>query len=142
MWYWLDLGDPTQDWSDQWTDYLKPYNFCKKHFFQKCLVSEIFDWSEIFYSPCIHTYICIQGVPFEASDVIISQIICYFKKSSLWTCLQDFKVILFFARFYFVLEKISKKTKRSFHFCTYLLLFYSRCHLLNVNVVQNIGLLQ
>ena len=28
--------------------------FCRKHFFQKCLIFEIFHWSWNFYSPCIY----------------------------------------------------------------------------------------
>ena len=47
---------------NQWIDLFKPYNFCLKHFSQKCFTFEIFDRFQTFdavYVYIINTYICI-----------------------------------------------------------------------------------
>ena len=69
-WRWPS-GDSSR--SNQW--YLlmapsKPYNFCLKHFFLKCIVYEIFDRFHTFETPCIYKYMYTYTGCFVLNDTV------------------------------------------------------------------------
>jgi len=51
---------------------LKTYNSCIKHFFQKCLVFEIFYRSETFYSLCISLGWSLEKNPYYRCIMLVS----------------------------------------------------------------------